>query len=199
MIPTRSPTQQQELLSCSLRSPTFAPNSHPTHSHLNYRNGRPLASWRWQLTPSCKGPSDPALVSRFFSVSQIAGGAEGSPDTEPRESYSSVARSCNFTAKSCYSATKPVLATQPKGERALDPGHPRLGCFILLFDGSLILVPEQRLAGRVKRLRESQLSNTIGAYSVPVIATMPFCVSEDEEVILFSFLIKIPEAAKKKK
>lgn len=51
-------------------------------------------------------------------------------------------------------------------------------------------MPEQRLAGRVKRLRESQLSNTIGAYSVPVLATMPFCVSESEEVILF-FIFKL--------
>lgn len=76
------------------------------------------------------------------------------------------------------------------GGGALDPGHPRLDCFILLFDGSLILVPEQRLAGRVKRLRESQMSNTIGAYSVPVLATMPFCVSKGAEVILF-FIFKL--------
>lgn len=34
------------------------------------------------------------------------------------------------------------------GRGSLHPGQPRLGCFILLFYGSLILVPEQRQTRR---------------------------------------------------
>lgn len=64
------------------------------------------------------------LTSSCFSLLFCFADSRGlkGDQTQSRENRtSSVTRSCNFIAKSCYSATKPILATQPKGEGALTP------------------------------------------------------------------------------
>lgn len=62
------------------------------------------------------------------------------------ESYSSNRKSCNFGSKSCYSVTKLVFATQPKGVR--NPGQQPLGRFICWL--LLVLVPKQRVRSQKK-------------------------------------------------
>lgn len=69
------------------------------------------------------------------------------------ESYSSNRKSCNFGSKSCYSVTKLVFATQPKGVR--NPGQQPLGRFICWL--LLVLVPKQKSEKPKKERRPGQV------------------------------------------